>query len=109
MYYTRRFAERSLRALIVHSSRLEAAPDSLQLEQQFVGNELGYLMLRDSKTMFGVAADAPESPEMDEPRAALYTRVVGAAAHWRRHYKDQFGTEGSAAAQGCWSPCPSGI
>ena len=76
MYNTRRFAERSLRALIVHSSRLEAALDSLQLEQQFVGNELGYLMLRDSKTMFGVAADAPESPEMDEPRAALYTRVV---------------------------------
>ena len=33
-------------------------------------------MLRDSKTMCGVAADAPESPEMDEPRAALYTRVV---------------------------------
>ena len=76
MYNTRRFAERPLRVLIVHSSRLEAALDSLQLEQQFVGNELGYLMLRDSKTMFGVAADAPESPEMDEPRAALYTRVV---------------------------------
>ena len=76
MYNTWRFAERSLRVLIVHSSRLEAALDSLHLEQQFVGNELGYLMLRDSKTMLGVAADAPESPEMDEPRAALHTRVV---------------------------------
>ena len=55
---------------------LSASLNALQMQYQLDGNDLVHLMHTHAKTMFGVAADAWEAPDMELWRNALYTQMV---------------------------------
>lgn len=77
MHFTRGFAELFLRTLLLQSGRLQATMNSLQLEFQLAGNELGHIMPEHGKTMWGIVEDVLRCPSVSHWRSALLANARG--------------------------------